>query len=155
MRYWPSRNPPLPGPLAVRIAAAGGAARLAVQVLNHGNRLAAVAVQVTRADPWAGHAWAGGSWVRLVPERDGYWAWPGRQAAGPSPGRGSVRVTDVLGAPGRPAWRAAGCGRAAGPADPAEPGLDVPARRDPGRAGGAAARAAASTPAAACRPPSA
>ena len=155
VRYWPSRNPPLPGPLAVRIAAAGGAARLAVQVLNHGNRLAAVAVQVTRADPWAGHAWAGGSWVRLVPERDGYWAWPGRQAAGPIPGRSSVRVTDVLGhqavLPGVPL-------AAGGPRVPlilrSRVWMYRPARTRAGRAA-RPARAAASTPAAACRPPSA
>jgi len=154
VRYWPSRNPPLPGPLAVRIAVAGGAVRLAVQVLNHGNRLAAVAVQVTRADPWAGDAWAGGSWVRLVPERDGYWAWPGGQAAGPAPGRSSVRVTDVLGhqavLPGVPL-------AASGPRNPLILRSRVWMYRPGGtRAGRAArpARAAARPPAAACRTPS-
>ena len=173
VRYWPSRNPPLPGPLAVRIAGAGGAVRLAVQVLNHGNRLAAVAVRVTRADPWAGDAWAGGScalaggswaggsWVRLVPERDGYWAWPGRQAAGAVPGRSSVRVTDVLGhqavLPGVP------LAAAGGPGNPlilrSRVWMYRPGGTRPGgtRAGRAArpARAGSGTPAAACRPPSA
>jgi len=162
VRYWPSRNPALPGPLAMRIAVAGGAVPLAVQVLNHGNRLAAVAVQVTRADPWAddpwagdawaGDAWAGGSWVRLVPERDGYWAWPGGQAAGPVPGRSSVRVTDVLGhqavLPGVPL-------AAGGPRNPLILRSRVWMYRSGGtrRAGPArAARAsAARTPAAACR----
>ena len=97
VRYWLSRNAPLAGPLALRIAVAGGATPLAVQVLNHGNRLAAVAVHVTRADPWADDAWAGGSWVGLVPERDGYWAWPAGRSGGSVPRWASLQVTDVRG----------------------------------------------------------
>ncbi len=148
VRYWASRNPPLPGPLALRIAVAAGRVPLAVQVLNHGNRLAAVAVRVTRAGPAAHSAWA-----RLVPQPDGYWAWPGGQAERAVPPRASIRVTDVLGhravLPGVPLT-------AAGPRNPLivrsrvwmyRPGGTRPAR--PGRAG------AVRTPAAACGPPSA
>ncbi len=147
VRYRAFRNPPLPGPLALRIAVAGGRAPLAIQVLNHGNRLAAVAVRITRAGPAAR-----GTWVRLVPQPDGYWAWPAGQA-GRVPRRASIRVTDVLGhravLPGVPLT-------AGGPRNRRilrsrvwvyRPGGTRPAR--PARA------SAARTPAAACGPPSA
>ena len=146
VRYWAPRNPPLPGPLALRIAVAGGRVPLAVQVLNHGNRLASVAVRITRA----GLA-ARGAWVRLVPQPDGYWGWPAGQAGRAVPRRAGIRVTDVLGhrvlLPGVPLT-------AGGPRNPLilrsrawmyRPGGTRPARR--------ARRARASavrTPAAAC-----
>ena len=99
-------DPPLPGPLTLRITAAERTGTLAVQVINHGNRLSSVAA-----------SGPGGGWERLVPSADGYWTGPlhpGRPriepAAGgtaaavagggtsPAPrGRISVRVTDVAG----------------------------------------------------------
>jgi len=51
---------------------------LAVQVINHGNRL--LSVDASRA---------GGRWQRLVPDPDGYWTGPlrpGQAAAGATPG---------------------------------------------------------------------
>src|SRR5580693_4294746 len=60
--YQPAVDPPLPGPLELRITAAGSPGPLAVQVLNHGNRLASVAA-----------SGPGGQWRRLVPGADGYW----------------------------------------------------------------------------------
>ncbi len=99
-------DPPLPGPLTLRITAAERTGTLAVQVINHGNRLSSVAA-----------SGPGGGWERLVPSADGYWTGPlhpGRPriapAAGgtaaavagggtsPAPrGRISVQVTDVAG----------------------------------------------------------
>ncbi len=67
-------DPPLPGPLMLRIDTVGRPGTLAVQVINHGNRLSSVA-----ASP------PGGPWQRLAPRADGYWAGPLR------PGRRSVR----------------------------------------------------------------
>ena len=60
--YQPAVDPPLPGPLELRITAAGSPGPLAVQVLNHGNRLSSVAA-----------SGPGGHWRRLVPGADGYW----------------------------------------------------------------------------------
>ena len=60
--YQPAVDPPLPGPLELRITAAGPPGSLAVQVLNHGNRLSSVAA-----------GGPGGRWQRLVPGADGYW----------------------------------------------------------------------------------
>ena len=100
--YQAAVDPPLPGPLVLRIAA-GRRGRLALQVINHGNRLASVAASR-----------AGGRWRRLVPGADGYWSGPLRPGAtgpGAAPGgtaaalaggtagqaggtRISVRITD-------------------------------------------------------------
>jgi hypothetical protein len=104
--YQAAVNPPLPGPLTLRITTAGRTGTLAVQVINHGNRLSSVA---------AGRP--GGRWERLAPDADGYWTGPlhpGRPGTRPAgggtaaalagggrgpaaPGRISVRVTDVAG----------------------------------------------------------
>jgi expansin (peptidoglycan-binding protein) len=104
--YQAAVDPPLPGPLTLRISAAERTGTLAVQVINHGNRLSSVAARGP-----------GGRWERLVPSADGYWTGPlhpgrpgitlaagGTAAAvagggtGPAPrGRISVRVTDVAG----------------------------------------------------------
>ncbi len=75
--YQPAVDPPLPGPLELRITAAGPPGPLAVQVLNHGNRLSSVAASGPRA--------AGGSdWSRRAPTATG----PGRWARGtPRAGR--------------------------------------------------------------------
>ena len=104
--YRPAVDPPLPGPLMLRIAA-GRPGRLAVQVINHGNRLSSVAASRP-----------GGGWLRLAPDADGYWTGPlrpGRPGPGQAPGgtaaalaggpagrptggtRFSVRITDVSG----------------------------------------------------------
>jgi expansin (peptidoglycan-binding protein) len=105
VRYRPAVDPPLPGPLMLRIAAARPG-RLAVQVINHGNRLSSVAASRP-----------GGGWLRLAPDADGYWTGPlrpGRPGPGLAPGgtaaalaagaagraagtRISVRITDVAG----------------------------------------------------------
>ena len=87
--YRPAVDPPLPGPLMLRIAAARRG-RLAVQVINHGNRLSSVAASRP-----------GGGWLRLAPDADGYWTGPLRPGP-PGPGH----------APGGTA--AAAAGRAAG-----------------------------------------
>ena len=103
--YRPAVDPPLPGPLMLRIAAARRG-RLAVQVINHGNRLSSVAASRP-----------GGGWLRLAPDADGYWTGPlrpgppgpghapggtaaaaaGRAAGQPAGTRISVRITDVAG----------------------------------------------------------
>jgi len=72
-------DPPLPGPLVLRLDT-GVPGRLAVQVLNHGNRLASVEIY----QAWGGH------WQRLAVDPDGYWS--GRLAARPHPLRGRIRV---------------------------------------------------------------
>lgn len=102
--YRATLDPPLPGPLMLRISAAVQPGTLAVQVINHGNRLSSVAV----SQP-------GGRWQQLTPSADGYWIGPlrpgrpsagqapaGRVLAGAAPGRAAgarirVRVTDVAG----------------------------------------------------------
>ena len=107
--YQPAVDPPLPGPLELRLTAAGPPGPLAVQVLNHGNRLSSVAA-----------SGPGSQWQRLVPGADGYWtgsldardtaggvsaavagapAGPGRRGPAGSAGgrRIRVRITDVEG----------------------------------------------------------
>lgn len=97
--YRTALDPPLPGPLVLRISAAVQPGTLAVQVINHGNRLSSVAA----SQP-------GGRWQQLTPSADGYWIGPlrpgrllaGRPRAGGTPGRAAgarirVRVTDVAG----------------------------------------------------------
>jgi expansin len=69
--YRPAVDPPLPGPLMLRIAAARPG-RLAVQVINHGNRLSSVAASRP-----------GGGWLRLAPDADGYWTGPLRPGRRP------------------------------------------------------------------------
>jgi hypothetical protein len=97
--YRTALDPPLPGPLVLRISAAVQPGTLAVQVINHGNRLSSVAAR----EP-------GGRWKQLTPSADGYWIGPlrpgrppaGRPRAGAASGRAAgariwVRVTDVAG----------------------------------------------------------
>jgi expansin (peptidoglycan-binding protein) len=90
--YQPVVDPPLPGPLMLRVAPPGRPGGLAVQVINHGNRLSSVAASQ-----------AGGGWQRLAASADGYWTGPLRPARAGSAGtRGTgaplrVRITDVEG----------------------------------------------------------
>jgi expansin len=97
--YRTAVDPPLPGPLVLRISTAARNGALAVQVLNHGNRLSSVTA-----------SWPGGRWQRLAPGPGGYWTGPlrpgrprpGRPRPGAPPGRAGdarirVRVTDVAG----------------------------------------------------------
>ena len=92
--YQTTLDPPLPGPLVLRIAVASRPGALAVQIVNHGNRLSSVAAD-----------WPGGWWQRLAPSPDGYWVGglrPGRPGPGPPPGRAAgarfqVRITDLAG----------------------------------------------------------
>ena len=87
-------DPPLPGPLVLRISVMTRPGALAVQVLNHGNRLSSVAA-----------GWPGGRWQRMAPNADGYWIGPlrpGRPRPGGPPGRAAgarirVRITDEAG----------------------------------------------------------
>ncbi len=90
--YQPAVNPPLPGPLELRITAAGRPGTLAVQVINHGNRLSSVAA-----------SGPGGGWQRLVPGADGYWAGSldARDAPGGTPGGVSAAVGVGTAGPGR------------------------------------------------------
>ena len=104
--YQAAVDPPLPGPLVLRLDAAGRPGTLAVQVLNHGNRL--LSVDASRA---------GGRWQRLVPDPDGYWTGPlrpGQAAASTTPGgttsavAGGVTGAVAGGVTGAVAARAAG-----------------------------------------------
>ena len=90
--YRPAVNPPLPGPLELRITAAGRPGTLAVQVINHGNRLSSVAA-----------SGPGGGWQRLVPGAGGYWAGSleAGEARGGTPGRVSAAVGGGTAGPGR------------------------------------------------------
>jgi expansin (peptidoglycan-binding protein) len=72
--YQVTRDPALPGPLAVRIQPGSSTGSMAIQVLNHGNPLTRVQVN--------GHA--------LTPRGDGYWVRPGGAGGGPF----QVNVTD-------------------------------------------------------------
>jgi expansin len=89
--YQPAVDPPLPGPLELRITAAGPRGSLAVQVLNHGNRLSSVAA-----------SGPGGRWQRLVPGADGYWtgSLDARDTAGGTPGGVSAAVGGAPAGPG-------------------------------------------------------
>jgi hypothetical protein len=92
--YRTALDPPLPGPLVLRISAAARPGTLAVQVINHGNWLSSVAASRP-----------GGRWQRLAPGADGYWTGPlrpGRPRPGAPAGRAAgtrirIRVTDVAG----------------------------------------------------------
>ncbi len=137
VRYWPASDPPLAGPLALRVAVTGGSIPLAVQVLNHGNRLASVALQAGRE----------GRWVKLVPEPDGYWAWRRVRADGAVPRVTSVRVTDVAG------HRAVLTGLPLDPGRAAGPPLRTRAwMYQPGEGRGATAASARPAPAPSGRP---
>jgi hypothetical protein len=81
--YQLARNPRLPGPLALRVARSASARWLALQVINHGNLLAAV-------DVGAAHR---PGWRRLALSPDDYWVAPAGAGAGPF----RVRVTDIFG----------------------------------------------------------
>jgi expansin len=89
--YQPAVDPALPGPLELRITAAGPSGPLAVQVLNHGNRLSSVAA-----------SGSGGRWQRLVPGPDGYWtgSLDAGDAAGGTPGGVSAAVGGAPAGPG-------------------------------------------------------
>jgi len=96
--YQAAVDPPLPGPLMLRIAAAERPGTLAVQVINHGNRLSSVAASRP-----------GGGWQRLAPSADGYWTGPlrpGRPGPGAVPGGTAAALAG--GAAGRTAGRTAG-----------------------------------------------
>jgi expansin (peptidoglycan-binding protein) len=92
--YRTALDPPLPGPLVLRISAAGRPGALGVQVINHGNRLSSVVA-----------GWPGGRWQPLTPNADGYWIGrqhPGQPRTGAPPGRAAgarirVRITDAAG----------------------------------------------------------
>jgi expansin (peptidoglycan-binding protein) len=81
--YRLARDPQLPGPLGVRVAQAATPTWLAIQVLNHGNPLASVAVRT------AGRF----RWQPLTLSPDDYWAAP----SGAGPGPFQVQVTDMFG----------------------------------------------------------
>jgi hypothetical protein len=142
--YRTALDPPLPGPLVLRISATARPGTLAVQVINHGNRLSSVAASRP-----------GGRWQRLAPSADGYWVGPlrpGRPRPGAPTGQAAgtrirVWVTDVAGhqvvltgVPGRstvqhaPAWMYRGRGLA-GPQAAAPPAMAARAGRHPGPAG--------------------
>jgi expansin (peptidoglycan-binding protein) len=84
VRYWPLGNPPLPGPLVVRLGQTHTGLPT-LQVRRHGNPLAAVAVAVpgTAAPHWHGFA------------LDGNGIWVARSHLGPGPF--NIRITDTLG----------------------------------------------------------
>jgi expansin len=100
--YQPAVDPPLPGPLELRITAAGPPGSLAVQVLNHGNRLSSVAA-----------SGPGGRWQRLVPGADGYWTGSlgAGVAAGGTPGGVSAAVGGAPAGPGRHGLAGGAAGR--------------------------------------------
>ena len=139
--YRTALDPPLPGPLALRISAAGRPGPLGVQVINHGNRLSSVAA-----------GWPGGRWQPLTPNADGYWIGrlhPGQPRPGALPGRAAsarirVRVTDaaghqvvLTGVPDRStvlhasAWMYRGRGLAGAKASALSPGMAARAGRYP------------------------
>lgn len=100
--YQPAVDPPLPGPLELHITAAGQPGTLAVQVINHGNRLSSVAA-----------GGPGGRWRRLVPGADGYWT--GSLDAGDAPGGAPGGVSAVVGS-GRAGQSGGAAGQGRGPA---------------------------------------
>lgn len=82
--YRPAADPALPGPVIVHVAATvSGLPTL--QVINHGNRLTAVAV--------APSARAGARWQPLALGPNGFWVASARPAAGTV----ALRITDNLG----------------------------------------------------------
>lgn len=86
--YWPAADPPLRGPLVLRVSTAAGPRSLAIQVINHGNRLTSVEVA----------AGSGNRWQRLAADPDGYWTGlSGTGRAGAGGRRIRVRITDVMG----------------------------------------------------------
>ncbi len=100
--YQPTVDPPLPGPLELRITAPGPPGTLAVQVLNHGNRLSSVAA-----------SGPGGRWQRLIPGADGYWtgSLDAGDAAGGTPGGVSAAVGGAPAGPGRRGLASGAAGR--------------------------------------------
>jgi expansin (peptidoglycan-binding protein) len=81
--FWRVTNPSLPGPLEVRVSLTSSGHR-ALQVINHGNRLASVAV--------APHAGAG-PWQSMTQGTHDFWVATQDLGAGPF----TVAVTDTLG----------------------------------------------------------
>ena len=100
--YQPAVDPPLPGPLELRITAAGSPGPLAVQVLNHGNRLSSVAA-----------SGPGGQWRRLVPGADGYWTGSlgARDTTGGTPGGVAAAVGGAPAGPDRRGLAGGAAGR--------------------------------------------
>ena len=93
--YRTALDPPLPGPLVLRIAVAARPGALAVQVINHGNRLSSVAA-----------GWPGGRWQRLAPSADGYWIGPLRPRAAPGRARRRGGPRAPVSRSGSPTWPA-------------------------------------------------
>jgi expansin len=75
-------DPPLPGPLAVRVKEGSSRYWLALLILNTGNPLAAVQVET-----------AAGGWTDLVRASFNYWI----AQSGAGPGPFTIRLTDTLG----------------------------------------------------------
>jgi expansin (peptidoglycan-binding protein) len=85
VRYWPMDNPPLPGPLVLRLSQTG-TGRPAIQVRRHGNPLVAVAVAAAGPPVPA--------WRRFTLNANGIWV----AAAGHlGPGPVNIRITDIRG----------------------------------------------------------
>jgi expansin (peptidoglycan-binding protein) len=89
VKYWPVTDPPLRGPLVLRVlrvTTAAGRGSLAIQVTNHGNRLASVEAAAPGRTQWQ----------RLAANPDGYWTARLRAArAGGLDIR--IRITDTMG----------------------------------------------------------
>jgi expansin (peptidoglycan-binding protein) len=89
VKYWPVTDPPLRGPLVLRVlrvTTAAGRGSLAIQVTNHGNRLASVEAAAPGRTQWQ----------RLAANPDGYWT--ARLRAARAGGRGiRIRITDTMG----------------------------------------------------------
>lgn len=87
--YRQAQDPPLPGPVEVRVGTTGTAAKLALQILHHGNPLTSVAIA-----PSTGAAGTGAavSWHRLTLAHNDFWV----SGTRPS-GRVNVRIIDNLG----------------------------------------------------------
>lgn len=84
VRYWPLDNPPLPGPLILRLSRTR-TGRRAIQVRRHGNALAAVAVAAADAPVAA--------WRTFILDANGIWVAAGHLAPGPV----DIRITDIRG----------------------------------------------------------
>jgi expansin (peptidoglycan-binding protein) len=82
VRYWPLGNPPLPGPLILRLGQTQ-AGLPTLQVRRHGNALAAVAVAAPGSP----------GWQALTLNGNGIWVATSRLGAGPF----NIRITDVRG----------------------------------------------------------
>jgi expansin len=84
VRYWPLGNPPLPGPLILRLSRTP-AGRPSIQVRRHGNPLAAVAVAAAGPPVPA--------WREFTLNGNGIWVAAGHLGPGPV----DIRITDTRG----------------------------------------------------------